>query len=84
MMNTKCLKPHFERMWHKKKEEKKCYLDDGSGPSKDTVHLNACKILMLRVTIIKENKKRGENELKHSWDNDENYLWNNCWREGWK
>jgi len=34
--------------------KKKSYLDDGPRPSKDIVHLNACKIRKLRVAIIKE------------------------------
>lgn len=53
-------------MWLKKEidEQKKSYLDDGPGPSKDIVHLKACKIYELRVTIMKENLKK----LKYSWD----------------
>jgi len=43
-------------MWHKKKG----YLDDDPGPSKDIVHLNACKIHKLRVAIMKENLKKND------------------------
>ncbi len=38
--------------------KKKSYFYDGSGPSKDIVHLNACKIHKLRVAIMKENLKK--------------------------
>ena len=69
MISTKYLKSLFERMWHenkkglwhekkREKNEEKCYLDDGHGPSKDTMHLNVCKIRKLRVTIMKENEKK--------------------------
>jgi len=74
MIATKCLKALFERMWYEK--EKRSYLDDGPGPSKDIVHLNACKIRKLRVAIMKGNFKK-KKRLKHFWEN-ENYLWNNC------
>lgn len=59
MIATKCLKALFERMWYEKKKcdmkKKKSYLDDGPGPSKDIIHLNACIIRKLRVAIMKEN-----------------------------
>ena len=55
MIDTKCLK---NPLWKNVTWTKKSYLDDGPGPSKDIVHLNACKIRKLRVAIMKENLKK--------------------------
>ena len=47
--------------------KKKSYLDDGPGPSKDIVHLNACKIRKLRVAIMKENYKKKKKKKGKDW-----------------